>query len=235
MALNSSLCEGAMAGDYRIVRKLAEGGMGEVFIVRDTTQGGDSTCVLKSVLCASNGDAKEALKEAKVLKDIRHPHVVQYLDVFPNQEAYKGIIAVCTVMEYCERGDLAAHLSNLKKRQNGGGKGLKEPAIIMWVSQLLQALAHLHSIQIIHRDMKPHNVFITSKCNLKIGDFGLAKSLERSKATSRVGTPAYIAPEVLQYDVRLSARLRPPPLHSSLPVPAAAESFDEFPLVLGAA
>ena len=95
MALNSSLSEGSMAGDYRIVRKLAEGGMGEVFLVHDAAQ---ETCVLKSVLCASNGDAKEALKEAKVLKDIRHPHVVQYLDVFPNQEAYKGIIAVCTVM-----------------------------------------------------------------------------------------------------------------------------------------
>jgi len=205
MALNSSLVEGSVAGDYEIVRKLAEGGMGEVFIVRNT-KAGDDMCVLKSVLCASNGDAKEALKEAKVLKDIRHPHVVQYLDVFPNQEAYKGIIAVCTVMEYCSRGDLAAHLSNLKKRQGGSGQGLKEPVVLTWVSQLLQALAHLHSIQIIHRDMKPHNVFITAKCNLKIGDFGLAKSLERSKATSRVGTPAYIAPEVLQYDVSLPSR-----------------------------
>jgi serine/threonine protein kinase len=148
MALNSSLSEGSMAGDYRIVRKLAEGGMGEVFLVHDAAQ---ETCVLKSVLCASNGDAKEALKEAKVLKDIRHPHVVQYLDVFPNQEAYKGIIAVCTVMEYCARGDLAVHLSDFKKRQGVGGEGLREPVCVSWVAQLLQALAHLHSIQIIHR------------------------------------------------------------------------------------
>ena len=61
MALNSSLREGSVAGDYTIVKRLAEGGMGEVFIVRETAQGGgqekDDTCVLKSVLCASNGDA----------------------------------------------------------------------------------------------------------------------------------------------------------------------------------
>jgi len=44
--------------------------MGEVFLVRDTAHDGDEMCVLKSVLCASNGDAKEALKEAKVLKVI---------------------------------------------------------------------------------------------------------------------------------------------------------------------
>ena len=48
--------------------------------------------------------------------------------------------------------------------------------------------------------MKPHNVFMTSQGSLKIGDFGLATSLARGKVTSRVGTPSYIAPEVLQYD-----------------------------------
>jgi serine/threonine protein kinase len=203
MALNSSLCEGALAGDYRIIRKLAEGGMGEVFLVQEAAapEGGRATCVLKSVLCASNGDAKEALKEAKVLKDIRHPHVVQYLDVFPNQEAYKGIIAVCTVMEYCARGDLAAHLSGFKKLQGIGGGGVKEPVVVSWTAQLLQGLAHLHALWIIHRDLKPHNVFITTQGYLKIGDFGLATSLARGKATSRVGTPSYIAPEVLQHDV----------------------------------
>ena len=200
MALNSSLAEGALAGDYRIVKKIAEGGMGEVFLVIDTAHSEEETCVLKSVLCGSHGDAKEALKEAKVLKDIRHPNIVQYLDVFPNQEAYKGIIAVCTVMEYCARGDLAIHLTEFKKRQGGGGEGLKEEVVVTWMTQLLRAVSYLHSVQVLHRDMKPHNVFITTHADLKIGDFGLATSLARKKVTSRVGTPSYIAPEVLQYD-----------------------------------
>jgi serine/threonine protein kinase len=174
--------------------------MGEVFLVYETAKGGEDMLVLKSVLCANNGDAKEALKEAKVLKDISHPHIVRYLDVFPNQEAYKGIIAVCTVMEYCAGGDLAMHLSNFKKQQVGRGEGLKERVIVTWTGQLLQALEYMHARNIIHRDMKPHNVFISRQSNLKIGDFGLAKMLAKGKATSRVGTPAYIAPEVLQYD-----------------------------------
>ena len=50
----------------------------------------------------------------------------------------QGIIAVCTVMEYCARGDLAVHLAHVKKRQGGGGEGLKQQVVVTWVAQLLQ-------------------------------------------------------------------------------------------------
>eukprot|EP00291_Cryptomonas_curvata_P024345 CAMPEP_0172173332 /NCGR_PEP_ID=MMETSP1050-20130122/12989_1 /TAXON_ID=233186 /ORGANISM="Cryptomonas curvata, Strain CCAP979/52" /LENGTH=139 /DNA_ID=CAMNT_0012845063 /DNA_START=482 /DNA_END=897 /DNA_ORIENTATION=+ len=100
-------------------------------------------------------------------------------------------------MEYCDRGDLAEHFKALRLNQH---PYISEPVVRLWMEQLLQALEYLHSSGILHCDIKPHNVFMTSQGDLKLGDFGLATALARGKITSRVGTPSYIAPEVLQTD-----------------------------------
>uniref|UniRef100_A0A7S4NYJ1 non-specific serine/threonine protein kinase n=2 Tax=Guillardia theta TaxID=55529 RepID=A0A7S4NYJ1_GUITH len=194
-AMSGRLSIGSQAGDYKILKKIGEGGMGQVFLVRHV-ENDRNLFVLKSVLCFSQGDAKDALKEAKVLKEIKHANVVEYLDVFPQDES-NGVVSVCTVMEYCSRGDLAQHLTLVRERQR---EGLPQGVIVTWVAQLLGALEKLHSQLVIHRDLKPHNVFMSSQGHLKIGDFGLATSLASGKVRSRVGTPSYIAPEVLQYE-----------------------------------
>eukprot|EP00960_Hanusia_phi_P074305 768207-Hanusia_phi.AAC.2 len=111
-ASSGRLSIGSQAGDYKILKKIGEGGMGEVFLVRHV-QNEKNLFVLKSVLCFSQGDAKDALKvdqivcseqrlttvcgqEAKVLKEIKHANVVEYLDVFPRDES-NGVVSVCTV------------------------------------------------------------------------------------------------------------------------------------------
>ncbi|EKX51468.1 hypothetical protein GUITHDRAFT_102736 [Guillardia theta CCMP2712] len=181
-AMSGRLSIGSQAGDYKILKKIGEGGMGQVFLVRHV-ENDRNLFVLKSVLCFSQGDAKDALKEAKVLKEIKHANVVEYLDVFPQDES-NGVVSVCTVMEYCSRGDLAQHLTLVRERQR---EGLPQGVIVTWVAQLLGALEKLHSQLVIHRDLKPHNVFMSSQGHLKIGDFGLATSLASGKVLQYEG------------------------------------------------
>jgi NIMA (never in mitosis gene a)-related kinase 1/4/5 len=102
-------------------------------------------------------------------------------------------------MEYCEGGDLNQRLVVLRQTN----MALNEDTIIRWMFQLSLGLAYLHSKKVLHRDMKPANCFISPRPSgevLKIGDFGLSVSLDGGKKTSRVGTPSYLAPEVLQMD-----------------------------------
>lgn len=68
------------------------------------------------------------------------------------------------------------------------------------MGQLTDALAYLHNLKIIHRDLKPHNVFLTKEGILKVGDFGLSATIEHGKRTSHVGTPCYLAPEVMNHE-----------------------------------
>ena len=140
----------------------------------------------------------DGFDQAKVLQGLSHIHVVRYIDVFVHQTPSKEL-SICTVMEHCEGGDLNQRLTTLRQTS----MALNEDTIIRWLFQLSLGLAYLHSKQVLHRDMKPANCFISpGKAGevLKIGDFGLSVTLEIGKKTSRVGTPSYLAPEVLQMD-----------------------------------
>lgn len=96
-------------------------------------------------------------------------------------------------MEYCEGGDLAAFLKNLKKEK----ETIPEEAIWRIFTQIVKALHEIHHKKIMHRDLKPANIFLDSNNNAKLGDFGLSKKLsdETKFAYTNVGTPYYMSPE----------------------------------------
>ena len=75
-----------------------------------------------------------------------------------------------------------------------------EKRIVEYVHQIASALEHMHQKRIMHRDLKPANIFIDNNGNLKVGDLGLSRQLSSQtfEAFSRVGTPLYMSPEVLQ-------------------------------------
>ncbi|EKX53160.1 hypothetical protein GUITHDRAFT_64350 [Guillardia theta CCMP2712] len=148
--------------------------------------------VIKRVPCPSIRAGNDALQEAKFLQSLDHPHVVKYVDVFLHQEGQE--LEVCTVMEFCEGGDLARRLQDVKSR----GDSFTEEQCRAWISQVAMGLEYLHMERIIHRDIKLQNILITKEEILKIADFGLAGKIDHGMRTSRVGTPAYLAPEMLQ-------------------------------------
>jgi serine/threonine protein kinase len=104
----------------------------------------------------------------------------------------KKKLGVCIVMELCEMGDLTAYLKDMRDVKRGVVSGT---VALAWIEEMSSALAYMHGENTLHRDLKPLNIFI-SRNSVKIGDFGLARQFAANRM-SRVGTPCYLAPEVL--------------------------------------
>ena len=98
------------------------------------------------------------------------------------------------MLVYLKEGDLATHIKGCKEK----GQQFPEELILNWFIQILLALRYIHRFNVIHRDLKASNIFLSSDGSLKIGDFGIAKILEEKfeSAQTVVGTPYYMSPEI---------------------------------------
>lgn len=137
--------------------------------------------------------------QVNILRELKHPFIVRYYDRIIDKAATRLYI----VMEFCEGGDLGAIIKNAKKTN----QSVDEEFIWKVFAQLLLALKDCHRHKdlsgkakpILHRDLKPGNIFLDGSQNIKIGDFGLAKELSSQStfATTNVGTPFYMSPEMI--------------------------------------
>ncbi|KAL7331448.1 Serine/threonine-protein kinase, variant 2 [Mucor circinelloides] len=130
------------------------------------------------------------------MRNVRHPHLISCRDYI------KSNSHVYLVMEYCSMGDLNGYIKNTYQSQ-----GMPEDIVLHFLGQLASGLKYLHDQNLIHRDIKPKNIFLvppptttaTNVPDVKLGDFGLAKALPKtSLAMSVLGSPIYMAPEVLK-------------------------------------
>lgn len=199
----SFLC--ARGGRYTPLGLLARGSYGTCVLVRmapEATPSYSSSCgsspfrVVKTVdlLRATDDDTatkrSEALREAEVLKSLRHPNIIGYDDAFLADSH------LCIVMEYADGGDLAGAIS----RRREAARQYHEREAMAIFAQLALALRHVHDRRILHRDVKSQNVFLTSSGVVKLGDFGVAKVLTASEvcAATRIGTPQCVPPELCE-------------------------------------
>jgi serine/threonine-protein kinase PpkA len=173
---------------YRLTRKLASGGMTEVYLaVREE----DSLPVVLKVLDAAgkttSANLSRFIQEYALLSRITDPHVIRIYDQgFTDDHAY-------IAMEYFERGDLRSELKGPLPRER----------VLDIVAQLARALQVIHASGIIHRDLKPENVMLHADGSVAIADFGVAKSmlheddfgLTQTQHGEVVGTPYYLSPE----------------------------------------
>ncbi len=185
------LAEGQIIGNYRIVRKLGEGGMGAVFEAVHQEIGRRAAVKVLHPQFAQNAQvATRFLNEAKAANLIEHPGVVEIFEFsrLPDGTTY-------IVMEFL-KGE------GLSKRLERGPLGLETLRITRQIASVLAA-AHEHGI--VHRDLKPDNVIIVKDPEApggeraKVLDFGIAKIAEehtmKTQAGSVLGTPLYMAPE----------------------------------------
>jgi tetratricopeptide (TPR) repeat protein/predicted Ser/Thr protein kinase len=173
------------ANRYEILEELGQGGMGEVYRVRDEKLDEEMALkVLKPEIAAYKGTIERFKTELKLARKITHKNVCRMHDL--NEE---GEVPYIT-MEYV-RGESLKSLIRKKEKM------IQEEAITI-AKQVCEGLVGAHELGIIHRDLKPQNIMIDEKGNAKVMDFGIARSVEAAGLTQTgvmIGTPDYISPE----------------------------------------
>jgi beta-lactam-binding protein with PASTA domain/tRNA A-37 threonylcarbamoyl transferase component Bud32 len=175
-------------GRYHVIDRVAAGGMGEVFRARDAVLDREVAIkVLHRSLAGDQGFVERFRREARAAASLSHPNIVAVHD----WGAVDGIYYM--VMEYV-RGRAARDLLN--------AQGRLEPAQAADVlRQTLLALEHAHRQGIVHRDVKPENILVTSDGVVKVADFGLARAYadgRQTQAGTVTGTVQYLAPEQIR-------------------------------------
>ena len=180
---------GQYIGQYKILSKIGQGGMGEVYKgLHESLQRHVAIKLLGRDLRLDAAVTQRFLREAQAVAALRHPNIVQIYDF----GRYEG--GHYMVMEYVEGIDLSVEID----RRHADGQIFTAPEILGIVMQLAHALDYAHNEGIIHRDVKPANTLLTAKGGVILGDFGLAMLRNRvSQMTlgNAFGTPEYIAPE----------------------------------------
>ncbi|OJA13594.1 hypothetical protein AZE42_02723 [Rhizopogon vesiculosus] len=186
-------------------------GNGSFGIIRKVRRKSDGQMLARKELNferMSERDRKQIVAEVNILKDLHHEHIVRYHDRHVDRDA--GILYI--LMEYCGGGDLSTVIKQAQKHN----RPVPEDTIWNYFMQILLALNYCHhpgsrivsgtegtakekQSQILHRDLKPDNVFLDQSNTVKLGDFGLSKALSQANfANTYVGTPYYMSPELMQ-------------------------------------
>jgi serine/threonine-protein kinase len=196
----------AKYGAFEVMRRLAVGGMGEIFLARQTgIKGFERLAIIKTLLMDAQEDEERVemfLAEARIAALLNHPCIVQIFDL--GEEAGTYYIA----MEYVE-GDTVGRLLTASLKQ---GRHTPWPFVAL-MAQTARALhyAHHHTdplgrpLQLVHRDISPQNIMVRRDGTPKVVDFGIAKVANDSAVRTRTGVVkgklAYMAPEQVRGDV----------------------------------
>ncbi|XP_043704002.1 probable serine/threonine protein kinase IREH1 isoform X2 [Telopea speciosissima] len=205
--------------DFEIIKPISRGAFGRVFLAKKRTTGDlFAIKVLKKADMIRKNAVESILAERDILISVRNPFVVRFFYSFTCRDN------LYLVMEYLNGGDLYSLLRNLGC--------LDEDVARIYIAEVVLALEYLHSLHVVHRDLKPDNLLIAHDGHIKLTDFGLSKvglinstddlsgpavsgtslleedepqlsaseklnQRERRQKRSAVGTPDYLAPEIL--------------------------------------
>ncbi|KAI4347283.1 hypothetical protein L6164_008105 [Bauhinia variegata] len=215
--IHSSSKDRTSIDDFEIIKPISRGAFGRVFLAKKRTTGDlFAIKVLKKADMIRKNAVESILAERDILITVRNPFVVRFFYSFTDR------MNLYLVMEYLNGGDLYSLLRNLGC--------LDEEVARVYIAEVVLALEYLHSLHVVHRDLKPDNLLIAHDGHIKLTDFGLSKvglinstddlsgpavsgtsllveddpqlstsehQRERRKKRSAVGTPDYLAPEIL--------------------------------------
>ena len=189
---------GMKLSDFKILKELGKGSYGKVYTVRSYID--DNEYVMKKMELnhLKPKQQRECYREVSILKKVNHQNIIKYYSSFLEQEN------LYIIMEYAENGDLFSLIKHYKRHK----KLFEEFDIWRIASEILNGLHYLHTHNIIHRDIKCLNLFITKDKHVKIGDLGVSTIVSSINALhcTRVGTPLYLSPELVKqipYDYKV--------------------------------
>lgn len=174
-----------IAGRYEVLRSIGRGGMGTVWLARDTVLGREVAIKQIGALPGEPAAAARAMREARIAASLNDAHAVGVFDVVDENDSH------WLVMEYVEGQSLAEKIHEV---------GALPPTRVAAIgSAVASALARAHERGIVHRDIKPGNILIDNVGTPKISDFGIARAHTDDQLTQTgfmTGTPGYLSPEL---------------------------------------
>lgn len=189
----ASLAEGTQIGLWRIERLLGRGGMGEVYLAKRADDAFEQRVAIKLVGAHAVAHIGRFHEERRILASLEHPGIARLLDggVAADGRPYMA-------MEYVDGLDIAAwcreHALDLNAR-------------LQLFGQICEAVRYAHSLLVVHRDLKPHNILVTRQGQAKLLDFGIARLIDvanpdaatdAATRTQQLLTPEYASPEQLE-------------------------------------
>lgn len=186
---------------FQLVERVGQGALGLVYLAKSLKRGGTKVAI-KQMDLAQQPRKELIVNEILVMKDSQHKNIVNFLEAY-----LRGTNELWVVMEYMEGGSLTDVIDNNNNSTTNPRK-ITEPQIALICWQTIQGLQNLHRKHIIHRDIKLDNVLLDANGIVKITDFGFCAKLtdQRSKRATMVGTPYWMAPEVVkqkEYDEKV--------------------------------
>jgi serine/threonine protein kinase len=174
--------------DFEPLKVLGQGAYGKVLLVREKATGRlyAQKQLKKASMIVEQKKILQTKSERSILESVKHPYIVRLF--YALQDHHKLYL----LLEYAQGGELFTHLASERM--------FSEDVTAFYVAEMTLALNHLHSnVGVVYRDLKPENCLLDSEGHLVLTDFGLSKVAEDgSTCNSLLGTPEYMAPEILQ-------------------------------------
>ncbi|EGD93983.1 STE/STE11/CDC15 protein kinase [Trichophyton tonsurans CBS 112818] len=182
--IKSSAKDVAELTDFQLGDCLGKGAFGSVY--RALNWGTGETVAVKQIRLADlpKSELRVIMQEIDLLKNLDHPNIVKYHGFVKSAETLN------IILEYCENGSLHSISKNFGR--------FPENLVGLYMSQVLHGLLYLHEQGVIHRDIKGANILTTKQGLVKLADFGVASRTTGLHESSVVGTPYWMAPEVIE-------------------------------------
>ncbi|KAJ8007612.1 hypothetical protein DPEC_G00095980 [Dallia pectoralis] len=130
-------------------------------------------------------ETSDSTSEIKKLRQINHPHIASY------RNSFQDVNSFYVVMDHCEGGDLSQKIRDRMKT----GNPFSEEQIMDWLVEMCMAIKYVHDNDLLHRDLRPQNIFLTRFGTIHLGDFGVTENGKRSSENEAL---AYLGPEILK-------------------------------------